>query len=51
VDKLAPIASEMRRISGDQAYVDSVLKDGGERAGAIAERTMKDVRRIIGWLG
>jgi tryptophanyl-tRNA synthetase len=51
VEKLAPIASEMRRISADAAYVDAVLKDGGERAGAIAERTMKDVRRIVGWLG
>ncbi len=51
VEKLAPIASEMRRISADPAYVDAVLKDGGERAGAIAERTMKDVRRIVGWLG
>ncbi len=51
VDKLAPIASEMRRISADQAYVDAVLRDGGERASALAEATMKAVRRIIGWLG
>jgi tryptophanyl-tRNA synthetase len=51
VDKLAPIASEMRRISADQTYVDSVLRDGGERAGKLAEATMKDVRRIVGLLG
>ena len=51
VEKLAPIAAEMRRISDDRAYVDAVLRDGGERAGAIAERTMKDVREIIGLLG
>ena len=50
VDRLAPIAAEMRRISADHAYVDSVLRDGGERAGAIAERTMKSVRHIIGLL-
>jgi len=50
VEKLAPIASEMRRIQGDRAYVDAVLKDGGDRAGALAEGTMKTVRDIIGLL-
>ena len=51
VEKLAPIAGEMRRISADHAYVDSVLRDGGERAGARAEATMKSVRAIVGLLG
>ena len=50
VDKLAPIASEMRRLEADSAYIDSVLRDGGERAGAIAEKNMKMVRQIIGML-
>jgi tryptophanyl-tRNA synthetase len=51
VEKLAPVAGEMRRISADQAYVDSVLRDGGERAGVRAEATMKVVREIVGLLG
>ncbi|MCV0394960.1 MAG: tryptophan--tRNA ligase [Rhizobiaceae bacterium] len=51
VEKLGPVASEMRRIMADRRYVDTVLKDGGERAGAIAETTMKSVRRIIGLIG
>lgn len=50
VEKLAPIAGEMRRIEGDRAYVDAVLKDGGERAGVLAESTMRTVRDIIGLL-
>ncbi|ESW82419.1 tryptophanyl-tRNA synthetase [Mesorhizobium sp. LSJC269B00] len=50
VEKLAPIAGEMRRIEGDRAYVDAVLRDGGERAGALAGTTMKTVRDIIGLL-
>ncbi|MGX5841834.1 tryptophan--tRNA ligase [Mesorhizobium sp. ArgA1] len=50
VEKLAPIAGEMRRIEGDRAYVDAVLKDGGERAGVLAETTMKTVRDVIGLL-
>jgi tryptophanyl-tRNA synthetase len=50
VEKIAPIAGEMRRILSDPAYVDSVLRDGGERAGVLAEATMKDVRTIVGLL-
>ena len=50
VEKLAPVAGEMRRIMADTAYVDGVLRDGGERAGALAEATMRDVRSIIGLL-
>ena len=50
VAMLAPIGAEMRRISADKAYVDQVLRDGGERASAIAVETMKDVRKITGLL-
>ena len=50
VAQMSPITQEMRKLIADPAYIDSVLKDGGERAGVIAEQTMKDVRNIIGWL-
>ncbi len=50
VARLAPIADEMRRIAADPAYVDGVLRDGGERASTLAEATMKDVRAIVGLL-
>lgn len=50
VARMAPVASEMRRILDDPAYIDGVLRDGGERAGVLAEATMKDVRSIIGLL-
>ncbi|EHK58831.1 tryptophan--tRNA ligase [Allomesorhizobium alhagi] len=50
VAKLAPIAAEMRRISSDETYVDGVLRDGGERAGVMAEANMKMVRDIVGLL-
>jgi tryptophanyl-tRNA synthetase len=50
VEKLAPIAAEMRRISADPGFVDAVLKDGGERASVLAEKTMRNVRDIIGFL-
>ena len=50
VEKVAPITAEMRRISADQAYIDSVLTDGAERANAIAEPILKDIYDIVGFL-
>jgi tryptophanyl-tRNA synthetase len=50
VHKLAPVADEMRRLIADPGHIDAVLRDGGERAGAIAEETMHSVRDIIGLL-
>ena len=48
VEKLAPIADEMRRLMADPGHIDAVLASGGERASALAEKTMVDVRRIVG---
>ncbi|PPJ48025.1 tryptophan--tRNA ligase [Rhizobium sp. KAs_5_22] len=50
VDVLSPVNGEMRRLMGDTAYIDGVLRDGGERARARAEKTMKEVRDIIGFV-
>jgi tryptophanyl-tRNA synthetase len=50
VEKLAPIAGEMRRLMAEPGHIDAILKDGSERAGAIAEKTMGDVRDILGML-
>ena len=50
VEKLAPVADEMRRISADRRYIEGILQSGGERSSVIAEATMKDVRKIVGLL-
>ncbi|MEP9372308.1 tryptophan--tRNA ligase [Mesorhizobium sp. KR1-2] len=50
VEKLSPVADEMRRLIADPGYIDSVLRDGGDRARVIAEGTMKSVHQIIGLL-
>ncbi|RCL01293.1 MAG: tryptophanyl-tRNA synthetase [Candidatus Tokpelaia sp. JSC085] len=49
VEKLGPIASELRRLKQDPSYIDCVLKEGAERASALAEKTMKHVRDIVGF--
>src|SRR4051812_11813239 len=50
VEKLSPIAGEMKRLSADHAYVDAVLADGSERARAIADETMVSVKDIMGFV-
>ncbi len=51
VEKLAPIADEMRRLLADPGSIDAILAEGAERARAIAEPVMKGVREIIGFVG
>ena len=48
VAKLSPITGEMRRLTGDPGYIDGVLKDGAQRARAIAAQTMQAVKAIVG---
>ncbi|MBB3952239.1 tryptophan--tRNA ligase [Aureimonas jatrophae] len=50
VEKLGPIAGEMRRIMADPAEIDRTLRDGAERAREIASATLSDVKRIVGLL-
>src|ERR1700759_5016872 len=50
VAKLSPIAAEMKRLTADEAYVDSVLIDGADRARTIASETMDKVRDIVGFI-
>ncbi|MES0812424.1 tryptophan--tRNA ligase [Roseibium sp. SCPC15] len=50
VGKLSPMTDEMRRLMDDKTQIDAVLKEGAEKASAIAEPVLKDVRKIIGFL-
>ncbi len=50
VAKLSPITSEMKRLMGDPAYIDSILAEGAGRAQAIAVETMTAVKDIVGFV-
>ena len=50
VAKLAPIAAEMKRLTQDPAYIDSVLAEGAGRAQPIAAETMNAVKDIVGFV-
>ncbi len=51
VAKIDPIASEMRRLQADPAEIDSLLVKGADRAREIANRTLADVKEIVGFVG
>lgn len=50
VNKLTPITTEMSRLMNDPAEIDRTLKSGGERADALAQPILKEVKEIIGYL-
>jgi len=50
VAKLDPIQGEMRRLMDDIGHVDGVLKDGAERARAIAEPIIAEIKETVGFL-
>ncbi|MGH6871459.1 MAG: tryptophan--tRNA ligase [Rhizomicrobium sp.] len=51
VEKLKPIASEMRRLMADPGEIDRVLKSGAARASVIAQPIMADIKRVVGFVG
>ena len=50
VSVLGPIAVEMRRLVGDRAELDRILRDGADRARVLAEANMSEIRRIVGFV-
>jgi tryptophanyl-tRNA synthetase len=50
VSVLGPIGLEMQRLVADPGYVDSVLREGGEKANAIASPIVDQVHDIVGFL-
>ena len=50
VSKLEPITREMRRLLADPAEIDRVLKDGAQKARAIATPIMEEVKKTVGFI-
>jgi tryptophanyl-tRNA synthetase len=50
VSVLGPINAEMKRLTGDPAHIDAILRKGSERANAIAEPIIREVYDIVGFL-
>ena len=50
VAKLGPIGQEMKRMMADPAEVDRILRDGAQRANAIALPVLRQTQDIVGFL-
>jgi tryptophanyl-tRNA synthetase len=50
VEKLTPIAAEMRRLLADPAELDRILASGAERARAIAAPVLAETKKLVGFL-
>ncbi|MEM9619475.1 MAG: tryptophan--tRNA ligase [Pseudomonadota bacterium] len=50
VEKIAPIGAELRRLEGDPGFLSGVLSQGAEKASAIADPIVREVKEIVGFL-
>ena len=49
VEKLGPVGSEMRRLMADRGEIDRVLRQGAERAAAVADPIVEETKRLVGF--
>ncbi len=50
VETLAPIAARMTALMSDTAALDAILRDGADKADAIAQPILADVKKLVGFL-
>ena len=50
VETLRPIREETQRLLKDKAYLESVYRAGAEKAGYVAEKTLRKVYKKVGFL-
>jgi len=49
IETLRPIREEAQRLMKDKAYLDSIYKDGAERAAYVANKTLRKVYKKVGF--
>ncbi|MEH2249590.1 tryptophan--tRNA ligase [Nostoc sp.] len=49
IESLKPIQEKYQEITADKGYLESVLRDGGEKARAIANQTLSQVKTALGY--
>ncbi|MBC6429549.1 tryptophan--tRNA ligase [Nostoc sp. HG1] len=49
IESLKPIQEKYQSITEDKGYLESVLRDGGEKARAIANQTLSQVKAALGY--
>ncbi len=49
VDKISPLAVEIKKLLNDKNYIDKILSDGAQKADEIASKKIKKIHEIIGF--
>ena len=49
IDKISPIAGEINKLLNNSDYLDKILLTGAEKANEIAEKKVKEIKKIIGF--
>ena len=50
IELMRPIREEAERLMGDKAYLESVYRDGAQRAQYLAQKTLSKVQRKVGFI-
>ena len=50
IEHLRPIREEASRLMKDKAYLESVYRSGAEKAGYVAEKTLRKVYKKVGFV-
>ena len=49
IERISPISSEIDKLLDSPDYLDKILLSGGEKANAISEKKVKELKKIIGF--
>ena len=49
IDKIEPISKEIKKLLGDEKYLDSILLDGSNKADKIASKKIKEMKELVGF--
>jgi len=49
VEKISPISLEINKFKKENSYIDTVLKEGGEKANKIATKKVEEIKKTIGF--
>ena len=46
---MSPISNEINKLLKDNNYIDTILKEGSEKANSIASKKIEEMKKIIGF--
>ena len=48
ISEITPIGKEIKKLLGDKAHLEQILRKGREKANIIAEENLKNIREKVG---